>query len=63
MFLLMGSAHAYQQRASSVTIGLLAEEFSLFPDQKRQFVAQAETTISAAMTPAGTFSSASTMKI
>lgn len=49
MFLLMGSAYAYQQGASSVTIGLLAEEFSLFPDQKRQFVAQAETTISAAM--------------
>lgn len=49
MFLLMGSAYAYQQGASSVTIGLLAEEFSLFPDQKRQFVAQAEATISAAM--------------
>lgn len=49
MFLLMGSAYAYQQGAASVTIGLLAEEFSLFPDQKRQFVAQAETTISAAI--------------
>lgn len=49
MFLLMGSAYAYQQGASSVAIGLLAEEFSLFPDQKPQFVAQAEFTISAAM--------------
>lgn len=49
MFLLMGSAYAYQQGKSSVTIGLLAEEFSLFPDQKRQFVAQAQATISAAM--------------
>ena len=49
MFLLMGSAYAYQQGASSVAIGLLAEEFSLFPDQKRQFVAQAEATIAAAM--------------
>jgi len=49
MFLLMGSAYAYQQGASSVAIGLLAEKFSLFPDQKRQFVTQAETTISAAM--------------
>lgn len=49
MFLLMGSAYAYQQGVSSVSIGLLAEEFSLFPDQKPQFVAQAETTISAAM--------------
>lgn len=49
MFLLMGSAYAYQQGASSVSIGLLAEEFSLFPDQKQQFAALAETTISAAM--------------
>lgn len=49
MFLLMGSAYAYQQGASSVAIGLLAEEFSLFPDQKPQFVTQAESTISAAM--------------
>lgn len=49
MFLLMGSAYAYQQGASSVAIGLLAEEFSLFPDQKPQFVAQAESAISAAM--------------
>jgi 7-cyano-7-deazaguanine synthase len=49
MFLLMGSAYAYQQGSSSVAIGLLAEEFSLFPDQKPQFVAQAETAISAAI--------------
>ena len=49
MFLLMGSAYAYQRGASSVAIGLLAEKFSLFPDQKPQFVVQAESTISAAM--------------
>jgi 7-cyano-7-deazaguanine synthase len=49
MFLLMGSAYAYQQGTSSVAIGLLAEEFSLFPDQKPTFVAQAEICISAAM--------------
>ena len=49
MFLLMGSAFAYQQGASAVAIGLLAEEFSLFPDQSPQFVEQAETTIAAAM--------------
>jgi 7-cyano-7-deazaguanine synthase len=49
MFLLMGSAYAYQQGASSVTIGLLAEEFSLFPDQKWQFIAQSEATISVAL--------------
>lgn len=49
MFLLMGSAYAFQQRASSVSIGLLAEALSLFPDQKRRFLAQAETAITAAM--------------
>ncbi|MBU3887152.1 7-cyano-7-deazaguanine synthase [Methylosinus sp. KRF6] len=49
IFLLMGSAYAYQQGASSVAIGLLAEESSLFPDQKPEFVAQAEISISAAM--------------
>jgi len=70
MFLLMGSAYAYQQGASSVSIGLLAEEFSLFPDQKRQFVAQAETTISAALgrkikvlTPLIEFSKADVVKL
>jgi 7-cyano-7-deazaguanine synthase len=49
MFLLMGSAYAYQQGASSVAIGLLAEEFSLFPDQRLQFLVQAEATIAIAM--------------
>lgn len=49
MFLLMGSAYAYQQNVSSVAIGLLAEEFSLFPDQQLQFVVQAQTAIAAAL--------------
>ena len=53
-----------------MTIGLLAEEFSLFPDQKRQFVTQAEATISAAMgqqikvlTPLIEFSKADVVKL
>ena len=49
MFLLMGSAYAYQQGASAVAIGLLAEEFSRFPDQQPQFVMQAEATTATAM--------------
>lgn len=49
MFLLMGSSYAYQVGASSVAIGLLAEQFSLFPDQRLPFVGQAEQAISAAM--------------
>lgn len=49
MFLLMGSAYAYQLGVSSVAIGLLAEQFSLFPDQRPPFLAQAEAAIEAAM--------------
>lgn len=49
MFLLMGSAYAYQLGASSVAIGLLAEQFSLFPDQRPPFLAQAELAIEAAI--------------
>lgn len=49
MFLLMGSAYAYQQGLSSVSIGLLSEQFSLFPDQKIHFITHAEVTISMAL--------------
>jgi 7-cyano-7-deazaguanine synthase len=49
MFLLMGSSFGYQKGVFSVAIGLLAEKFSLFPDQKQHFIAQAEATISTAL--------------
>lgn len=49
MFLLMGSAYAFQRGASSVAIGLLAERFSLFPDQRVPFLIQAEAVIETAM--------------
>jgi 7-cyano-7-deazaguanine synthase len=49
MFLLMGAAYAYQCGASAVAIGLLAEEFSLFPDQRGPFLHEAENAIGAAM--------------
>jgi len=49
LFLLMGGAYAYQVGASSVAIGLLAEQFSLFPDQRQPFLVQAERAIVAAM--------------
>lgn len=49
MFILMGSAYAYQLGVSSVAIGLLAEQFSLFPDQRPPFLANAEEAIEAAM--------------
>lgn len=49
MFLLMGSAYAHQRGVPAVAIGLLSERFSLFPDQRSLFLAQAETVIETAM--------------
>ena len=70
MFLLMGSAYAYQVGASTVSIGLLAERFSLFPDQQPEFIAQAERAIEAALgrrikvvTPLADFSKADVVQL
>lgn len=49
MFLLMASAYAFQKGVSSVAIGLLAEQFSLFPDQRSPFLQQAESAIETAL--------------
>lgn len=49
MFLLMGSSYAYQVGSSTLSIGLLAERFSLFPDQRWEFIEQAERAIKAAL--------------
>lgn len=49
MFLLMGSAYAYQVNASTVSVGLLAERFSLFPDQRSDFIEQSERAIEVAL--------------
>jgi 7-cyano-7-deazaguanine synthase len=45
-FLTVGSAYAYQCKASAVAIGLLDEAFSLFPDQTADFIKDAEALIS-----------------
>lgn len=70
MFLLMGSAYAYQVGGSTVSIGLLAERFSLFPDQQPEFIAQAERSIEAALgrrikvvTPLADFSKADVVQL
>ena len=42
LFLLLGAAYAYQVGASSVAIGLLHEDASLFPDQTQSFLSLAE---------------------
>lgn len=45
LFLLLGSTYACSVGASGVSIGLLHEDFSLFPDQTKKFVKDAEQTI------------------
>lgn len=70
MFLLMGSAYAFQMDATSVSLGLLSERFSLFPDQQSSFINQAENAIEAALgrrvkviTPLAEFSKADVVKL
>lgn len=42
LFLLAGAAHAVQMGADAVSVGLLHEDTSLFPDQTSDFLRQAE---------------------
>jgi len=49
LFLLAGSAYAYQMDAKAVAIGLLNEEKHLFPDQTVLFLDHAEALISSCM--------------
>jgi 7-cyano-7-deazaguanine synthase len=49
MFLLMGAAYAHQVQANSIALGLLSEKFSLFPDQRSDFLAQSEATLATAL--------------
>lgn len=49
MFLVMAGAYAYQVGASSIAIGLLSEQFSLFPDQRSDFILAAERAIGKAL--------------
>lgn len=49
LFLLMGAAYAYQIKAAAVAIGLLSEEYSLFPDQSNTFIESAEKAIQNAL--------------
>ncbi|MDH4188314.1 MAG: 7-cyano-7-deazaguanine synthase [Nitrospira sp.] len=70
MFLTVGAAYAFQCGASAVGIGLLDEAFSLFPDQAKGFLSDAEALLSKALgksirviTPLITFSKADVLKI
>ncbi len=70
MFLTLGAAYAYQCGATAVSIGLLDEVFSLFPDQTRQFVADSQDLLSKGLgrsirlvTPLMSFSKAQVVEI
>ena len=49
VFLVMAAAFAHQVGADTVAIGLLAERFSLFPDQRAEFVRNAATAVASAL--------------
>jgi 7-cyano-7-deazaguanine synthase len=49
LFLLLGAAYAYEVGANAVTIGLLSERTSLFPDQTSHFIATAQGMLSECM--------------
>lgn len=46
LFLLVGATYACNFCASSISIGLLSEELSLFPDQTKEFLGKAQDLIS-----------------
>ena len=46
LFLLLGAAYAYEVLADAVSIGLLSERASLFPDQTSRFITGAESLLS-----------------
>ncbi len=70
MFLTVAAAYAHQVGASAVGIGLLDEAFSLFPDQTKGFISDAEALISKALgssikvrTPLMSFSKAEVLAV
>jgi 7-cyano-7-deazaguanine synthase len=49
LFLLVAAAYAFQRDADAISIGLLHEETSLFPDQTSAFLQEAEAMIARSM--------------
>ncbi|MDI1267554.1 MAG: 7-cyano-7-deazaguanine synthase [Polaromonas sp.] len=49
LFLVCGASFAFQKNAYSISIGVLSEEFSLFPDQRQNFLVAAEAAIRSAL--------------
>jgi 7-cyano-7-deazaguanine synthase len=46
LFLLVGASFAYQKQATAISIGLLNEASSIFPDQTKSFLVSAEQLLS-----------------
>jgi 7-cyano-7-deazaguanine synthase len=46
LFLVVGAAYAYQTNSDAVAIGLLSEQFHLFPDQTEEFINKVEEIVS-----------------
>jgi len=70
LFLVVGASYAYQLGADSVAIGLLSERFSLFPDQRDEFIHKAEEIVTIALgkkinvtTPLSEFSKNDVLKL
>ncbi len=70
IFLVMGAAYAHQVGADAVALGLLSERFSLFPDQRAEFLTASERAICQALgrtirvlTPLFEFSKADVVKL
>jgi 7-cyano-7-deazaguanine synthase len=49
LFLVCAASFAFQKNASFVSIGVLSEEFSLFPDQRQDFLMASEAAITSAL--------------
>ena len=49
LFLLVGAAFSHHHGGNFVSIGLLSEEFSIFPDQRNQFIKSMERTLELAL--------------
>lgn len=49
LFLLAASSYAYQVQSKNIAIGLLTDQFKLFPDQSREYILAAEKFISMEM--------------
>jgi 7-cyano-7-deazaguanine synthase len=70
LFLLVAGAYAYQKSANATAIGLLNEQYSLFPDQTTSFIKDAEMLLTkslgrplAILTPLISFSKGDVVKV